>query len=269
MLVLSRRPDEGIRFPELDIFIQVLKSNRGQIRLGIDAPASIKVIRDEIDYEVSMDSLNRALDGLPREVRHDLRNQLNAVLMAVTIIEKHLEKGNTEAADQAVAMLRQQVKELCLHSALMSGQEEPSSADAMPADQTTEVTTAADDSRNAVVLVVEDCENERELLAGLLRLFGVNVATATNGQEALEWLRTHQNPAYVLTDMRMDGGDGASLVRQIRSDHRFDKVRVFGVSGSDFKDTGLKSGEVDAWFQKPVNIDCLVDEFRRKTLIAS
>lgn len=47
MLVLSRKRREGLRIGP-DIRITVVKLDRGQVRLGIEAPADISVLRDEL-----------------------------------------------------------------------------------------------------------------------------------------------------------------------------------------------------------------------------
>ena len=51
MLVLSRREDEKVLFPELGITIKVIKTKGNQVRLGISAPESIKVLRGELAFE--------------------------------------------------------------------------------------------------------------------------------------------------------------------------------------------------------------------------
>jgi carbon storage regulator CsrA len=48
MLVLSRRPNEKIVFPSLGITIQVAEIKKGRVRLGIEAPPEVKVLRDEL-----------------------------------------------------------------------------------------------------------------------------------------------------------------------------------------------------------------------------
>ena len=47
MLVLSRKPEEKIRIGE-DVIIQVVEIHKGRVRLGITAPKSIRIVRDEI-----------------------------------------------------------------------------------------------------------------------------------------------------------------------------------------------------------------------------
>ena len=48
MLVLSRRLNEAIVFPGLDITVRVLQIEGGRIRLGIDAPRAVAVLREEL-----------------------------------------------------------------------------------------------------------------------------------------------------------------------------------------------------------------------------
>jgi len=61
MLVLSRRIDESL-FIEKDIKITVLEIKGGQVRLGITAPPSIKVHREEVFDRIQKDILKDQLD---------------------------------------------------------------------------------------------------------------------------------------------------------------------------------------------------------------
>lgn len=47
MLVLTRKATETIRIGD-DIVIKVIKTGRGTVKLGIDAPESIRVMRGEL-----------------------------------------------------------------------------------------------------------------------------------------------------------------------------------------------------------------------------
>ena len=50
MLVLSRRPFEGIVIGS-DIKITVVKIDRNQVRIGIEAPPDVMVVRDELIHD--------------------------------------------------------------------------------------------------------------------------------------------------------------------------------------------------------------------------
>lgn len=58
MLELTRRPDESLRFYTSDgvIEITVHKIKGQQVRLGLDAPRSIKIVRQEIDKVLQLKS---------------------------------------------------------------------------------------------------------------------------------------------------------------------------------------------------------------------
>ncbi len=75
MLVLSRRVAEKISIPELGITLEVVSIKGNTVRLGIDAPPEIRIMRSEImddegiDHEANEQSgsapLNRFLEKKP------------------------------------------------------------------------------------------------------------------------------------------------------------------------------------------------------------
>lgn len=70
MLVLSRREGESVVIGN-DIVVTVLEVRGGQIRLGVDAPRSLQVHREEVFRQVSEE--NRAAMGSSAE--HQARFQ--------------------------------------------------------------------------------------------------------------------------------------------------------------------------------------------------
>jgi carbon storage regulator CsrA len=48
VLVLTRRPHEKIVLPGLDITIQVVSIKGGSVRIGIEAPPDVQVMREEL-----------------------------------------------------------------------------------------------------------------------------------------------------------------------------------------------------------------------------
>jgi two-component system NtrC family response regulator len=65
------------------------------------------------------------------------------------------------------------------------------------------------------ILVVDDEANQRDALSGFLRKRGYGILTAVDGAEALEAVRREQVD-LVISDLRMPGLDGLSLLREIR-----------------------------------------------------
>ena len=48
MLVLSRRQDDKIVFPNLGITVEILKIAGRSVRMGVEAPSDVRVLRHEL-----------------------------------------------------------------------------------------------------------------------------------------------------------------------------------------------------------------------------
>ena len=70
----------------------------------------------------------------------------------------------------------------------------------------------------AEVLVVDDDEELREIVAECLRDAGYRVYEAPDGQPALERLRSHPGGLVVLLDLMMPGMDGYAVLEALAAD---------------------------------------------------
>jgi carbon storage regulator len=68
MLVLTRRPGESITIGD-EIIVTVVSASGGQVRLGITAPRTVQVLREEI-YRAMQEENRAAAHGLrhPRQL---------------------------------------------------------------------------------------------------------------------------------------------------------------------------------------------------------
>ncbi len=120
-----------------------------------------------------------------------------------------------------------------------------------------------DIAKELKVLVVDDDAYQRDL--GLRILQGWNTYFATNGQEAIDFLRKNPDTKIVLMDIRMPVLDGISAVRVIRNELKH-KALVFAVSGEMEEGTieeCLEAG-MDAFVSKPYNREKLFRIIRFK-----
>ena len=60
MLVLTRKAEEGIRIGN-DVRIVVLTTARGHVRIGIDAPSGVSVLREEVHLRIANENRNAAV----------------------------------------------------------------------------------------------------------------------------------------------------------------------------------------------------------------
>ncbi|MBW1722273.1 MAG: response regulator [Deltaproteobacteria bacterium] len=106
------------------------------------------------------------------------------------------------------------------------------------------------------ILLVDDEEGIRKVLGISLRDRGYEVFTAGNGEEALRVFR-RENPAIVLTDIKMPGMDGIEVLRQIKAESP--ETEVIMITGHGDMDLAIQSIKNDAadFITKPINDDAL------------
>jgi CheY-like chemotaxis protein len=112
------------------------------------------------------------------------------------------------------------------------------------------------------VLVVEDCEDARELLRDLLVLCGASVTTAASGAEGWRMFRAVE-PDLVISDLQMPDGDGYELVRRIRSlpSGRGGLTPAIAMSGTGGPEESLAAG-FHVHLVKPLDPLGLIDVIR-------
>jgi two-component system cell cycle sensor histidine kinase/response regulator CckA len=71
----------------------------------------------------------------------------------------------------------------------------------------------------ALILVVDDEEDVRELVREILRTAGFDSLPARDGDHAIIVLETHPEVELVITDVMMPGTDGPTLARRVAADH--------------------------------------------------
>lgn len=115
------------------------------------------------------------------------------------------------------------------------------------------------------VLVIDDNPALLRSLAGLLRAYGIEVATARNGREGLATFR-RTSPAVVLTDILMPVQDGISTIVAMRRERP--GVKIIAMSGGvrfdepHFLAIAKKRG-ADGVLEKPFDVGELVLMIRR------
>jgi CheY-like chemotaxis protein len=77
-----------------------------------------------------------------------------------------------------------------------------------------------DDTRNRVVLVVEDDADTRTVMKGYLEDAGLEVVLAENGEEAMERLRD-EIPDLILLDIVMPVMDGTTFLKRLREGKQY------------------------------------------------
>jgi CheY-like chemotaxis protein len=110
------------------------------------------------------------------------------------------------------------------------------------------------------VLIVEDDEDLREMMAQMLTLEGFESAAVANGREALEYLHAAEKPDVILLDLMMPVMDGWEFRRQQQADPAIAPVPVIVLSALD--QARASTLEADAFLKKPLDFDHLLSLVR-------
>lgn len=113
------------------------------------------------------------------------------------------------------------------------------------------------------ILVVDDDDLLREVICDIFTSEGANVSEADNGTKALLMIQ-NQNYDVVVSDVRMPGGDGITLAKNI-SELSGAKPLVFICSG--FNDLNTEKADqlnIQKIFEKPFDHKHMIAEVSQK-----
>jgi len=269
MLVLSRGRNDKVVFPTLGISVEILRVAGNKVRLGIEAPHEIPVHRHEVSERIAaagnatgvvsgpgqngVIKMPAANDTLARRLDHAIRNRLNAAALGLHMLHRKLESDDLSDAEATIFKIFNELKAIEIElegPAPVAGVSDPGHNE--------------DAGLHHRALVVEDNDNERELLAGYLRVSGFEVDTAADGLQAMVRLTEKSPPDVVLLDMRMPRFDGRKTISAIRNNPDYRGLKLFAVSGAQPEELNVALGPngVDRWFTKPVDPQTLLDAMR-------
>jgi CheY-like chemotaxis protein len=190
-------------------------------------PEQLACIRDDArrlsaraaDHEAEIEVFVRAVETDVHHAEAALSNQLAGDVSAdelKTLLAAHLGRAMdcTEAARRACISAREQHVTARRLLNRLDASAEPQIA-----------------GRHAAVLVVDDAEDVRDMVAYVLRDGGFVVRTAANGLEALIAAYEMQ-PAVIVMDMTMPVLNGIEATRLIKATKAIDQARVIAYTGS-------------------------------------
>jgi two-component system chemotaxis response regulator CheY len=109
-------------------------------------------------------------------------------------------------------------------------------------------------------LVIDDSRAVRIIIGNILREIGMEVFEAGNGLEALEQLKCRPEIELMLVDWNMPEMNGYELLRAVRAQRAYDRVRILMVTSEAQSEQVIKalSAGANEYLMKPFNRDVLV-----------
>ena len=113
------------------------------------------------------------------------------------------------------------------------------------------------------ILVVDDNDDAREMMAKLLELESFSVISANDGLTAIN-LTESECPDLIITDINMPGMDGIEMIKMLREQPELDHVPIMALTayGGSVAAEAIKAG-ADHAATKPVEFNKLIDGVRR------
>jgi len=231
-------------------------------------------LSDMVDHMLDDDHSRRLsetgdVSEAEKMLRHDLRNPLNAITGYSELLLDELEdNGRTEMRSDLQMLLTESNRLLAQLDDIVSFARNQSVIEGEDADQSTltpsvatfleSIHSLADEELAAQdtgrILVVDDIESNRDLLARRLGADGHLVTVAAGGEEALEILQG-QEFDLVLLDLMMPGLSGFDVLRRLKENSDLRDIPVIMISALDETDSVIRCIEAgaDDYLPKPFN----------------
>jgi CheY-like chemotaxis protein len=113
----------------------------------------------------------------------------------------------------------------------------------------------------ARVLIVDDDALFRDLFKHSLEFEGIDVTTADSGREAVEMIMASP-PDVVLLDLKMPGVSGYDIIRWVRNDANYAKIRLIVITGQANARSSAEAKMADLFLVKPVPMETIINHIK-------
>ena len=186
MLVLTRRKDQKVLFPNLGITVEVVEVSGKSVRLGIDAPRAVRIVRGELEC------FDRAPSApVDKELA---RRQLDAANLAIHLARNQLQQGLTDLAEQAIQQALSCLESLDQSFALASMAETPADL----AVHETRSRYSSNCQSGTFGMVLEGTWQQRQAVTRYLGNRDLQLVSPENSLQAIEFLLSDEQPEFAL-----------------------------------------------------------------------
>jgi two-component system response regulator CpxR len=115
------------------------------------------------------------------------------------------------------------------------------------------------------VLLIDDHDDTRELVALVLAQAGYSVLQASDGQQGLDWLVAagQELPSLILLDLQMPVMSGWEFLTIVQSYARLASIPVIIMSGTHGPTEALRRAAIIGYIAKPVDQKVLLDHVKQ------
>jgi CheY-like chemotaxis protein len=112
------------------------------------------------------------------------------------------------------------------------------------------------------ILVIEDNDDNREMMAIILKFQGFTIVTAVDGRQGLN-LAEAEHPDLIITDLNMPYLDGIERIKLLREHQILRTIQILALTayGPDEAAKAIKAG-ADQAMTKPTDFDSMMKGIR-------
>ena len=269
LLILGRRINQSIVFPNCGITVRILDVNGRVAKIGIEAPRSVEIMRGEltmstrssnsgiamaVNHAVGYDQSNAPESELPVM---QFSQRLADIKASLHLFQQRRATGDEMGADQVLGELLNDIAHL--DSDWLKGLiENPNGFGTSNPQLISESMTDYQSRRFAntlqILVVNEPCNpNGLSLPVGIFH--GCQLITVNNHETALKAITSNEPFHYVICNGSPMAFDELELVRTIRADRRLDNTKIFmtSVSVDTMEHLELSNSyRIDGWLARPL-----------------
>ena len=112
--------------------------------------------------------------------------------------------------------------------------------------------------RKGTILVIDDDPDIREALCDTLTDNGYQVGEASDGAEALEWLRDNPPPCLIFIDWNMTPMNAPQFMAEFVKNPAFAHVPVVLITADMHAPQKVTTGRYKGYISKPLDIDAML-----------
>jgi DNA-binding response OmpR family regulator len=119
------------------------------------------------------------------------------------------------------------------------------------------------DKSAGTILIVDDSEETRVIVAGYLESHGYHVLTAVNGSQGVDMAREH-HPDLIVMDLIMPEKDGHEALDALSMDSSTQEIPVIIISGQGTRMDQMLSYDKGAYYyiEKPFDLKLIIERAR-------
>ncbi len=268
MLILGRRANQSIVFPNCGITVRILDVNGRVAKVGIEAPRSVEIMRGELAMSAASSSKPTSSVS-PNNIGYEqadapesgpamlqFAQRLSDLKSSLHIFQQMRAAGNEAGADEVLAELLHDLATLdndWLKSQLDGEVADRRTSHAVVSESKNDYVFSSPKSPKPRYLLIVD-ENHADSSAGVA-VHGCQTCTVNSQAAAMRALDADEPIDYIVCNGNADSFDQAELVQSIRANPKLDGAKIFVTTNSKSAVEQLAVANqhgIDGWLDAPL-----------------